>query len=68
MYGTEIKEKKSCADTQLLLLGVQQPGSLTNTQFKFKSHVENGLEDTGRRGKLRQSESSTNIYTLPNVR
>ena len=31
--------------------------------------VENGLEDTGRgKGKLGQSESGIDIYTLPNVK
>ena len=30
--------------------------------------VENGLEDTVGRGKLGRSESSIDIYTLPNVK
>ena len=31
--------------------------------------IENGLEDTGRgKGKLGRSESSMDIYTLPNVK
>ena len=35
----------------------------------IKTHIENGLEDMGSgKGKLGRSESSTDLYTLPNVK
>lgn len=45
MYDREIKEKKSCMGTQLLLWGVK-PGSLTNTHFKFMSQPDSNLTYT----------------------
>ena len=36
--------------------------------FLCEVDIENGLEDMGGRGKLGQSESSIDIYTLPNVK
>ena len=37
-------------------------------QGRKEVDIENGLEDMGWGGKLGQSESSIDIYTLPNVK